>query len=137
MSGWRPLDLNQAASLAELVVLPEPWRPAISTTVGGFGAKTIWIVSPPRVAISSSWTALTTCWAGLRAFESSRPTRSSRTRPMKFLTTLKLTSASRRASRISRRTSSTSSSERRPLPRSLVKMPSKRSERASNMERRG
>jgi hypothetical protein len=34
-SGWRPWLLNQRASLAELVVLPEPCRPAISTTVGG------------------------------------------------------------------------------------------------------
>ena len=33
-----PLLLNQRASLAELVVLPEPCRPAISTTVGGFDA---------------------------------------------------------------------------------------------------
>ena len=35
-SGLRPWLLNQRASLAELVVLPEPCRPAISTTVGGF-----------------------------------------------------------------------------------------------------
>ena len=38
-SGLRPCCLNQRASLAELVVLPEPWRPAISTTVGGLLAK--------------------------------------------------------------------------------------------------
>ncbi len=31
----RPWLLNQRASLAALVVLPEPCRPAISTTVGG------------------------------------------------------------------------------------------------------
>jgi hypothetical protein len=30
--------LNQRASFAEFVVLPEPWRPAMSTTVGGFEA---------------------------------------------------------------------------------------------------
>ena len=44
-----------------------------------------------------------------------------------------LTSASSRAVRISRRTSSTSASVRRPLPRRRLKIPSKRSDRASNM----
>ena len=37
-SGLRPCCLNQRASLAEVVVLPEPWRPAMSTTVGGLDA---------------------------------------------------------------------------------------------------
>ncbi len=37
MIGWRPCDLNHWARLAVRVVLPEPWRPAMSTTVGGFG----------------------------------------------------------------------------------------------------
>ena len=34
-SGLRPCCFHHRASLAEAVVLPEPWRPAISTTVGG------------------------------------------------------------------------------------------------------
>ena len=38
MSGLRPCALNQRASFAEFVVLPEPWSPAISTTVGGLDA---------------------------------------------------------------------------------------------------
>ena len=38
MSGLRPWDLNHWARLAVRVVLPEPWRPAMSTTVGGFEA---------------------------------------------------------------------------------------------------
>ena len=33
-------------------------------------------VSPPRVAISSSWTILMTCWAGLRLADRSAPTHS-------------------------------------------------------------
>src|SRR5436190_22891855 len=74
-----------------------------------------------------------TCWAGERLFDRSAPMHASRTRSWKPLTTVKLTSASSRASRISFRTSSTSSSVSRPLPRRRVKMPSKRSERLSNM----
>ena len=50
LDGGRPLEvgadeqrvaallLNQRASLPAAVVLPEPWRPASSTTVGGFEA---------------------------------------------------------------------------------------------------
>jgi hypothetical protein len=34
ISGFRPWVRNHRASLAEFVVLPEPWRPAMSTTVG-------------------------------------------------------------------------------------------------------
>src|SRR5256885_12950974 len=52
---------------------------------------------------------------------------------MKLLTTLKLTSASRRARRISRAISSISFSPRRPRPRILVKIDSNRSDSASNM----
>ena len=37
-------------------------------------------VSPPRVSISSSWTILMTCWAGLQALASSAPTQRSRMR---------------------------------------------------------
>ena len=50
-----------------MVVLPEPCRPAISTTVGGFDAYVMRIVSPPSVAVSSSLTILMTCCAGLSA----------------------------------------------------------------------
>src|SRR5581483_752663 len=75
-----------------------------------------------------------TCWAGLRLLERSSPTHFSLMREMTPLTTLKLTSASRRASRISRRTSSTSFSPRRPRLRRRLKMVSKRSESASNIE---
>ena len=37
MGRWPPF-LSHWASLAEVVVLPEPWRPAMSTTLGGWEA---------------------------------------------------------------------------------------------------
>ena len=132
-SGLRPCCLNQRASLAAAVVLPEPCRPASSTTVGGLEAYVTRRVSLPRTPTSSSWTIFMTCWAGVRLLESSAPTQRSRMRATKRLTTTKLTSASRRARRISRRTSSTSASPRRPRLRRRPKMPSKRSESDSNM----
>src|ERR687890_826004 len=66
---------------------------------------------------SSSLTIFTTCWPGLRAFETSAPVARSRTLETNSLTTPKFTSASRRASRISRVTFFTWSSVRLPLPR--------------------
>ena len=83
--------------------------------------------------MSSWWTMSMTCWAGFSASDSSVPTVRSRMRATRSRTTVKLTSASSRARRISRRTSSTSASPRRPLPRSRLKIPSKRSESDSNM----
>src|SRR5258706_5184724 len=77
-----------------------------------------------------------TCWAGDRLLDSSAPAACSLIRPMKLLTILKLTSASRRARRISRAISSTSFSPRRPLPRMRVKIASNRSESESNIRRR-
>ena len=86
--------------------------------------------------MSSSWTILMTCCAGLRLFCTSAPFARSFKRPMSVLTTRTLTSASRSASRISRATASTSASVSFPRLRSREKIPSKRSERASNMVRR-
>src|SRR5665213_3082991 len=132
-SGLRPCCLNQRASLADAVVLPEPWSPASRMTVGGRLAYRIWRVSPPRMATSSSLTILMTCWPGLKLWESSSPTHRSRSAVVNLRTTPISTSASRRAVRISRSTSSTSASVRRPRPRSRVRMPSNRSVRLSNM----
>ena len=132
-SGLRPCDLNKLASFAEFVVLPDPWSPAIRTTVGGFAANETVIASPPRLSVSSSRTILMICCEGFNALESSSPTARSRIRPMRLLTTSKLTSASSRARRISRSASSTSSSLSLPLPRSFPKIPSNRSVNASNI----
>ena len=49
---------------------------------------------PPSSSISSSWTTLTTCWAGVSDLSTSCPIAFSRTRSTKARTTLKLTSAS-------------------------------------------
>ena len=119
--------------MAALVVLPEPCRPASNTTVGGFDAYVILSVSPPRMRISSSWTALMTCWPGSSACERVAPMACSRMRLQTERTTVTLTSASRSAVRISFITSSTSASVRRPLPRRRLTIPSSRLERLSNM----
>ena len=121
------------ASLPAAVVFPEPCRPASITTVGGFELISSLPVTPPSVLTSSSCTILMTCCAGLRLFCTSAPFARSLTRAMNCLTTLTLTSASSSARRISRATSSTSFSLSRPRLRRRVKMPSKRSERASNI----
>ena len=42
------LAFHQAASLAQLVVLPAPWRPTIITTVGGLEAMVSLVLSPPH-----------------------------------------------------------------------------------------
>src|SRR6266511_2297898 len=131
-SGRRCLVASQRASLAAVLVLPEPCSPASSTTVGGRGANASGSLRSPRVAISSSWTILMTCCAGVRLRVTSSPTARSRTRLTKSLTTRKLTSASSRARRTSRRAASTCASDSRPCPRSLVKMSCRRSERESN-----
>ena len=48
-------------------------------TVGGCFANWMRRVSPPRIVTSSSLTICTTCWAGLRAFDTSSPRARSRT----------------------------------------------------------
>ncbi len=73
-----------------------------------------------------------TCWAGLSARETSSPRARSLIAPTNALTTGSATSASSSAMRISRAVASMSASERRPLPRSVVKTAESRSERVSN-----
>ena len=84
------------------VVLPEPCRPAIRITVGGRGENVIPADWPPISDVSSSLTILTTCWPGLSCLVISIPSARSLTALVNCLTTLKLTSASSSASRISR-----------------------------------
>ena len=88
-SGRLPFCLRmRPASLAALVVLPAPWRPTIITTVGGWEAMVIFVLSPPMRSISSWLTILTMAWAGVRLSSTSVPTAFSVTRLMKSLTTL-------------------------------------------------
>ncbi len=82
--------------------------------------------------MSSSWTILMTCWAGFSALETSAPRARSLTRAMNSRTTGSATSASSKATRISRAVVLMSSSERRPLPRSEEKTVVRRSESVSN-----
>ncbi len=89
--------------------------------------------APPSSSTSSPWTILTTCWPGVRLWRSSCPTAFSRTRSTKDRTTLKLTSASRRAMRTSRSASWMFFSVRRPAPRRRSKIASRRCVRASNI----
>ena len=84
------------------VVLPEPWSPAISTTVGGLEENASSRAAPPISSVSSSETIFTTCCPGLSLPTTSAPSARSLTASVKLLTTLKLTSASSSASRISR-----------------------------------
>src|SRR4051794_5670682 len=102
-------------------------------TVGGFFAYRISRVSPPRIVTSSSLTILMTCCAGLRAPETSDPRARSFTAAMNALTTGSATSASSRATRISRAVESMSASESLPLPRREVKTLSSRSLKVSNI----
>src|SRR5204863_8239944 len=71
-------------------------------TVGGRGEKLSPVDWPPIKAVSSSLTILTTCWPGLSWRCTSIPSARSLTVPVNCLTTLKLTSASSSARRISR-----------------------------------
>src|SRR6185436_6224619 len=88
---------------------------------------------PPSNSTSSSRTTFTTCCPGVSDLRTSWPMAFSRTRSTKPLTTLKLTSASRRARRTSRRASRTFSSVNRPNPRSRSKIPVRRLVRLSSM----
>jgi hypothetical protein len=103
--------------LAVAVVLPEPCRPAITTTVGGRGEKERSRAAPPISSVSSSETIFTTCWPGLSWPITFAPSARSFTAPVNDLTTLKLTSASSSARRISRIAALMSSSVSVPRPR--------------------
>src|SRR5437667_3684520 len=121
-----------SASLPEVVVLPEPCRPVIITTAGEPTSASPTSL-PPRSCCNSSRTTLVTCCAGENAVRTSAPTAFSRTRLVKSLTTLKWTSASRSATRISLSALSICHSLRLPSPRSVLKTRSILSCKLSNM----
>src|SRR5437899_11831448 len=91
-------------------------------TVGGCDAIVSRCPLPPSNSTSSPCTTFTTCCAGVSDVRTSWPTALSFTRSMKARTTLKLTSASRSATRTSRSASWMFSSDSRPRPPSLSKM---------------
>ena len=89
-------------------------------TVGGRPLKASRESPAPMSATSSSLTIFTTCWAGVRLSMTSAPRARSFTWLTNSRTTLKLTSASSSARRISRMALSTSASLSLPWPRRLA-----------------
>src|ERR1035437_3238079 len=132
MGRW-PFFESQRASFPAEVVLPEPCSPTIRNTLGGSLAKRSLDSWLPRILISSSWTILVTCWAGERAVRTSSPMAFTLMFSMSCLTTLKLTSASSSAMRISRKAPSMFSAESFPSPRRFLKTRCSFSDRLSNM----
>src|SRR6185312_11046669 len=132
--GRCPPFLSHAAILPEVVVLPEPWRPAIRITEGGCDANLSLAVSLPRTSTNSSWTLLTICCAGESAVITSWPTAFSCTRSINVLTTLKLTSASSSAMRISLSASWMFSGVSVPCPRRFLNARCSFSWRFSNID---
>lgn len=130
-SGRRPSFLSLFASLAEVVVLPAPLRPTMRMRAGGLRSRGAW--SPPRRRVSSSWKILTICSPGLIDLRTFSPRAFSFTFVMNSLATENSTSASRRASLISRSASVMFFSEILPWPRSFLNTPSRLSESELNM----
>src|SRR6195256_4257389 len=128
LSRW----VRRRASLAVVVVLPEPCRPTIIIATGGTALRSMVWPSEPRVAISSSWTILTTIWPGVTDLTTVAPTACSRTFSVKLLTTSSETSASSSARRPSRIAASTSASVSAPRRVSRSRMPPSFSDRLSN-----
>ncbi len=112
--------------------MPEPCSPAIRITVGPLLAIASSLPVPPISPASSSLTIFTTCWPGSRLFNTSSPRQRSLTVFVKVLTTLKLTSASSRARRMSRIAASTSDSLSLPRERTSERVDWRRSESWSN-----
>ncbi len=101
-------------------------------TVGGRGANTTPALEPPMSAVSSSLTIFTTCWPGFSCPMTSAPRQRSLTVAVNDLTTLKFTSASSSARRISRIAALTSASVSVPRERTSASVAWSFSERESN-----
>ena len=102
------------ASLAVVVVLPEPCRPTSIITTGGVATRSIGSASAPSMRTSSSCTILMTIWPGVMERTTSWPTAFAFTASVKSRTTSSATSASSSARRTSRIASLTSASSARP-----------------------
>ena len=127
---------NSLASLPVVVVLPEPCKPAISTTAGAGQLRLSSSLREPITATSSSWTIFTRVWPGVRLCKTSWPIALPFTRSISACTTGSATSASSNAMRTSRNASRTFSSDRRPRPRRRLTVSVRRLDRFSNMGRR-
>src|SRR5258706_13335746 len=103
------------------------------TTLGLVLVKTRREDCPPRSSTNSSKTILTTCSDGFSSCQTCWPSAFSLTEAIKSLATLKLTSASSNASRISRSAASTCSFVSTPSPRRFFNVRFSLSERDSNI----
>ena len=130
-------SLSLSASLAVVVVLPEPCRPTIRMGAGGLSMRSARGSRSPGAPASietiSSWTILTTCWPGVTDFVTACPVAFSCTAPTKSRATGSDTSASKSATRTSRSAVLTSSSPSAPWRVSRSMTPDRRSDRVSNM----
>src|SRR5579875_1796418 len=118
-----------------MVVLPEPCRPTSMMTLGGGPPRSsLFLPSvPPSTSMSSSLTIESTCCAGERLPMTSAPMAFCFTRSTNWRATRRFTSASIKARRTSRRATLTSSSVNLPCPLKLVKIPSRRFDKLSNI----
>ena len=116
---------SRLASLAVVVVLPEPWRPTIMITAGGLTSRLSSAVSEPSISTSASLTILTTIWPGVTERMTSWPTAFSVTWSTKSRATGSATSASSSATRTSRIAERTSASAQRAAPAKLVEYAAK------------
>src|SRR5574343_82949 len=113
-------SINHLASLAVVVVLPAPCKPAINTTAGGWAARFRSLVPCPMVAASSRLMMPTRAWPGVNEPTTSWPRVRSFTRAVKSRTTGRATSASNKAMRTSRNMSATLPSVMRAWPRTSL-----------------
>ena len=120
------------ASLPAVVVLPEPCKPTSIKTVGLLVLYLISDCSLPKRTTNSSWTILTKVCPGLSLAKTSWPTAFSLIWARNSLTTLKFTSASSKATRISLSISSMLASVRRDCPLIFLRMFWNRSVKDSN-----
>ena len=125
--------MSLRASLALDVVFPEPCRPAMRMTAGGWVARLSALFSSPMMRTSSFLTVLIKAWSGESLRLTSWPMAAFLMVSMTSLTTGRATSASISAMRTSRRAWVMFSSVMRAWPRSFLKVPCKRSLRLSNM----
>ena len=130
-------SVSRLASLAVVVVLPEPCRPTIMMATGGAALRSMPVFVPwlpaPSVATSWSCTIFTTIWPGVTDFITSMPTASFLTPSTNARATSSATSASSSARRTSRNAASTSASLSAPRRVRRSRMPPSFSDNESNI----
>ena len=126
-------SISHRASLAAVVVLPAPCRPARSTTIGGCARRLKPARGPPISPTSSRWRMPMKAWPGVRLEATSAPSALALTDSMNAFTTGRATSASSSATRTSRSVALRFSAVIRPLPRRLSMARPRRAVRLSNM----